>query len=52
MTKPQALDLLMLISALETWSFSTGQPLPDYLIERLDVAIELLRNEVLSDADT
>lgn len=47
MTKPQALDLLMLLSALESWSFSTGNPLPDYLLERLDVALAVLRDEVL-----
>ena len=47
MTKPQALDLLMLLSALESWSFSTGRPLPDCLIERLDVALAVLRDEVL-----
>ena len=47
MTKPQALDLLMLLSALESWAFSTGKPLPDYLIERLDVALAVLRDEVL-----
>lgn len=47
MSKPQALDLLMLLSALESWSFSTGKPLPDYLFERLDVAIAQLRDEVL-----
>ena len=27
MTKPQAIDLLMLLSALESWVFSTGKPL-------------------------
>ena len=47
MTKPQALDLLMLLSALESWAFSTGKPLPDYLLERLDVALAVLRDEVL-----
>ena len=47
MTKPQAIDLLMLLSALESWSFSTGKPLPDYLLERLDVAIAVLRDDVL-----
>lgn len=47
MTKPQAIDLLMLLSALESWSFSTGRPLPDYLLERLDVALAALRDEVL-----
>ena len=47
MTKPQAIDLLMLLSALESWVFSTGNPLPDYLLERLDVAIAVLRDDVL-----
>ena len=47
MTKPEALELAMLLSALESWSFSTGKPLPDYLLERLDVALATLRDEVL-----
>ena len=47
MTKPQALDLLMLLSALESWSFSTGKPLPDYLLVRIDAAIAVLRDNVL-----
>lgn len=52
MTKPQALDILMLLSALETWSFSTGKPLPDHTFDSLQVAIDQLRNEVLGDAGT
>ena len=51
MTKPQALDLLMLLSALESWSFSTGKPLPDYLLERIDVALDALCDEVLPCPD-
>ena len=47
MIKPQALDLLMLLSALESWAFSTGKPLPDYLLERLGVSLAVLRDEVL-----
>ena len=34
-------------AALESWAFSTGKPLPDYLLERLDVALAVLRDEVL-----
>lgn len=49
MTKPQALDLLMLLSALESWSFSTGKPLPDYLLERLNNAIIDLSGVVLEE---
>ena len=47
MTKPDALDLLMLLSALESWAYSLGKPLPYTLTERLDVAIAQLRDEVL-----
>ena len=47
MTKPDALDLLMLLSALESWSLSLGKSLPDALADRLDLAIAQLRDEVL-----
>lgn len=47
MTKPEALELAMLLSALESWAFSTGKPLPDYRLERLDVALAVLRDELL-----
>lgn len=49
MTKPEALEIIMLLSALESWAFSTGKPLPDYLMDRLQNAIDALRNEVLGD---
>lgn len=49
MTKPQALDLLMLLSALESWGFSNGKVLPDYLLERLHDAIFNLSAAVLED---
>ena len=47
MTKQQYLDLLMLLSALESWSFSVNSSLPDYLGERIGDAIGLLRAEIL-----
>ena len=49
MTKPQALDLLMLLSALESFVLTTGKPLPDYLHDRIDSAIEGLRAEILAE---
>lgn len=49
MTKPQALDLLMLLSALESWGFSNGKVIPDYLLERLNNAIIDLSGVVLED---
>ena len=31
--------------------FSVGKAPPDYLIERIDTAVELLKKEVLGDAE-
>lgn len=50
MTKPEALDLLMLLSALESWAFSQKAMIPDYLHDRISTAIELLRAEILEGA--
>ena len=47
MTKPQVLDLLMLLSALESWSFSTGKPLPDHTFDAMQNAIDNLRSALL-----
>ena len=45
--REHTLELLMLLSTLESWMFSLGKAPPDYLIERIDNAVELLRAEVL-----
>ena len=47
MSKPELLDLLQLLSALESWGFSTERPLPDYLADRVCDAVEILRREVM-----
>ena len=48
MTKQDCLEVIKLLSALESWSFSNGlKVLPDYLFDRLDAAIEKLSVEVL-----
>lgn len=47
MTREQILELLMLLSALESWSFSAGQRLPDYLHDRLCAGVDALCGEVL-----
>lgn len=47
MTKQQALDILLLLSALESWGFSNNQMFPDYLHERLADTMMLLEKEVL-----
>ena len=45
--KALALRILMLLSALESWSFSTGKPLPDHTFEELQSIVAALKDEVL-----
>lgn len=47
MTREQALDLLMLLSAIESVLMSDGKRVPDYLIERIDDAVDMLKAEVM-----
>jgi len=47
MTKEQALQIIKLLSAVESWSFSNERRMPDYLYERIDEAMTLLEQEVL-----
>ena len=45
--KKDALELLELLSAIESWSFSAKIPLPDYLFDKLDANIGKLRDIIL-----
>ena len=47
MTKEDAIKLIKLLSAMESWAFSTKTPLPDYLHEDLGIAVEKLEKIVL-----
>ena len=47
MTKPDLLEIIKLLSALESWGFSQKESLPDYLHDRLLDSIEKLSKEVL-----
>ena len=47
MTKEQMLEIIKLLSALESWSFSAGHRMPDYLFEKIDKAMDELTREVL-----
>ena len=47
MTKSELLDIIKLLSALESWSFAEKHRLPDYLQEETARLSELLSNEVL-----
>ena len=49
MTKKEKLDLVKVLSALESWSFSVNARLPDYLFDDINNAIEKLSNEILED---
>lgn len=51
MTKEEALKTMMLLSALESWSFSTKNLIPDYLHEELHTAMGLLGKIVLDKPD-
>ena len=47
MTKEDALKIIKLLSALESWAFNTKNPLPEYLYEDLSLAVERLEKIVL-----
>ncbi len=47
MSKEEALKIIKLLSALESWAFSTKTLLPDYLHEDLCLAVEKLEKIVL-----
>lgn len=47
MTKQEALTIIKLLSALESWAFSTKNMLPDYLHDNLDEAVKKLEAIVL-----
>lgn len=50
--REQAIDLLMLLSALESWSFASDNRLPESLAARLDDAVATLRAEVLEGGES
>ena len=47
MTKEEALKIIKLLAALESWAFSIKTSLPDYLHEDLCLAVERLERIVL-----
>lgn len=52
MTRQNKLDILLLLSALESWGFAEKHYLPDFLTERLCEAITLLSAEVLKEGNS
>jgi len=49
MTKEEALAAIKLLSAMESWAFSTKNILPDYLHEDLQRSMEVLEKIVLEE---
>ena len=49
--REQTLELLMLLSAMESWSFAAEHRLPEGLAARLDAAVAVLRAEVLEGGE-
>lgn len=47
MDKELTLRVMMLMSALESWAFATGKPIPDHMLVEVDAVTEKLRAEVL-----
>lgn len=47
MTKQEALKIIKLLSAMESWAFSTKNPLPEYLQEDICKAVAVLEKIVL-----
>lgn len=48
MTKEQALELIKLLSAVESWSFADKHRMPDYLYDKIDESIKVLEKVVLN----
>lgn len=51
MAKEKALEILMLLSALESWAFSLDKPLPHFLDAQLVSVIKDLKNLVLEKSN-
>jgi hypothetical protein len=49
MTREEALAAIKLLSAMESWSFSLKQTIPDYLHEDLQRSMEVLERIILKE---
>jgi hypothetical protein len=47
--KREALDLIKLLSAVESWSLSVKERMPDYLLDAISGEIEMLEKVVLGE---
>ena len=49
MSKEEALKLVRLLSAMESWAFSQPNRIPDYLIEDVGTAMKILERIILKE---
>ena len=47
MTKEQILEVIKLLSALESWSFAAQHRPPDYLYDKIEASLGVLEKELL-----
>jgi len=47
LTKEEALRIIKLLSAMESWAFSQPNRVPDYLIEDIGTVMEILERIIL-----
>jgi hypothetical protein len=49
MSKEEALKIVRLLSAMESWAFSQPNRIPDYLIEDVGTAMQILERIILKE---
>ena len=49
MSKEEALKIVRLLSAMESWAFSQPNRIPDYLIEDVGTAMKMLERIILKE---
>ena len=49
MSKEEALKIVRLLSAMESWAFSQPNRIPDYLIEDVGTAMVMLERIILKE---
>lgn len=49
MSKQEALKVIKLLSAMESWAFSQPNRVPDYLIEDIGTVVEILEQIILKE---
>lgn len=49
LSKQQILDMIKLLSALESWLYSSGRVFPDYLSDQIAETMSMLSNELLNE---